>query len=176
MVGEIRDPETAQIAVQSALTGHLVFTTVHANSVFDVLSRFMHMGIDPHSFVAALNAILAQRLIRIICNQCAEAVMPPRELLDESGISVAGAARYSFRIGRGCKHCRGSGYRGRKAIGELLVLDDELREAIVARAPVRQLKEMALRSGVRFIRHSALALVRRGETTIEETNRVTTLA
>jgi general secretion pathway protein E len=176
MVGEIRDPETAQIAVQSALTGHLVFTTVHANSVFDVLSRFLHMGIDPHSLVAALNAILAQRLIRMVCAHCAVAATPSRELLEESGIAAAGAASFDFRVGRGCEHCRGSGYRGRKAIGELLILNDELREAVVARAPVRQLKEMAQRCGVRFIRHSAIALVAGGETTLEETNRVTTMA
>ena len=177
MVGEIRDPETAQIAIQSALTGHLVFTTVHANSVFDVLSRFVHMGVDAYSFVSALNGILAQRLIRINCTHCSERLAP----------AVRGAARirhragglagsFEFRVGRGCTHCRGSGYRGRRAIGEILVLNDELREAIVNRAPVRQLKEMAVRSGVRFIRNAAIDLVRSGETTIEEINRVTALA
>jgi len=176
MVGEIRDPETAQIAIQSALTGHLVFTTVHANSVFDVLSRFAHMGVDPYSFTSALNGILAQRLVRIVCGQCAEAHPPTREQLEESGIPLAYAAAFHFRIGRGCQHCRGSGYRGRKAVGELLVLNDELREAIIARAPVRQLKEMALKSGSRFLRSAAVDLVRRGETTIEEVNRVTAMA
>jgi general secretion pathway protein E len=176
MVGEIRDPETAQIAIQSALTGHLVFTTVHANSVFDVVSRFVHMGVEPYSFVSALNAVLAQRLIRIVCGQCAETAMPARDLLDESGISVAMTASFHFRTGRGCKHCRGSGYAGRKAIGELLTMNDELREAIVARVPVRQLKELAAKSGARLIRSAALDLVRRGETTIEEVNRVTSLA
>jgi general secretion pathway protein E len=176
MVGEIRDPETAQIAIQSALTGHLVFTTVHANSVFDVLSRFAHMGVDPYSFTSALNGILAQRLVRIVCSQCAEAHPPTREQLEESGIPLAYAAAFHFRIGRGCQHCRGSGYRGRKAVGELLVLNDELREAIIARAPVRQLKEMALKSGSRFLRSAAVDLVRRGETTIEEVNRVTAMA
>jgi general secretion pathway protein E len=176
MVGEIRDPETAQIAIQSALTGHLVFTTVHANSVFDVVSRFVHMGVEPYSFVSALNGVMAQRLIRIVCPQCAEGVMPPRELLEESGIPVAAAAGFHFRTGRGCKHCRGSGYRGRKAIGELLTLNDELREAVVARVPVRQLKELAVKSGARLIRHAALDLVKRGETTIEEVNRVTSMA
>ncbi|MCC6631802.1 MAG: type II/IV secretion system protein [Gammaproteobacteria bacterium] len=176
MVGEIRDPETAQIAIQSALTGHLVFTTVHANSVFDVLSRFAHMGVDPYSFTSALNGILAQRLVRIVCSQCAEAHPPTREQLEESGIPLAYAAAFHFRIGRGCQHCRGSGYRGRKAVGELLVLNDELREAIIARAPVRQLKEMALKAGSRFLRSAAVDLVRRGETTIEEVNRVTAMA
>jgi general secretion pathway protein E len=176
MVGEIRDPETAQIAIQSALTGHLVFTTVHANNVFDVLSRFVHMGVDPYSFVSALNGILAQRLIRIVCHQCAEAIPAPGELTDELGTSIAELAGPVFRGARGCSHCRGTGYRGRKAIGELLLLDDELREAIVARVPVRQLKELAAKSGVRLIRSAAIDLVRAGETTIEEANRVTAMA
>jgi general secretion pathway protein E len=176
MVGEIRDPDTAQIAIQSALTGHLVFTTVHANNVFDVLSRFVHMDVDPYSFVAALNGILAQRLIRIVCSSCSELVMPSRELLTESGIPVDRGRRFPFRSGRGCPHCRGSGFRGRKAIGELLVLNDEIREAIVGRVPVRQLKELAEKSGIRLIRRAAIDLVCNGETTIEEANRVTTMA
>ena len=176
MVGEIRDPETAQIAIQSALTGHLVFTTVHANNVFDVMGRFVHMGVDSYSFVAALSAILAQRLVRVVCEQCAVSYIPSRRLLEESQLEVSSHAAYEFRVGRGCKHCRGTGYRGRKAVGELLVLNDEIREAIIARAPVRQLKELAQRSGVRLIRQSALELVRRGETTLEEVNRVTTMA
>jgi general secretion pathway protein E len=176
MVGEIRDSETAQIAIQSALTGHLVFTTVHANNVFDVVSRFTHMGVDTYSFVSALSGVLAQRLIRIVCEQCAERYVPSRQLLEESQLSVAASAAYNFTIGRGCQHCRGSGYRGRKAIGELLVLNDELREAIINRAPVRQLKEMSQKGGVRLIRSVALDLVRNGETTLEEVNRVTVMA
>jgi len=176
MVGEIRDPETAQIAIQSALTGHLVFTTVHANNVFDVMGRFVHMGVDTYSFVAALSGILAQRLVRVVCEQCATSHTPSRRLLEESQLPIAAHAAYEFRIGMGCSHCRGTGYRGRKAVGELLILDDELREAIIARAPVRQLKELAHRKGIRLIRQSALDLVRRGETTLEEVNRVTTMA
>jgi general secretion pathway protein E len=176
MVGEIRDSETAQIAIQSALTGHLVFTTVHANNVFDVVSRFTHMGVDTYSFVSALSGVLAQRLIRVVCEQCAEPHVPSRQLLEESQLSVAASAAYNFTIGRGCAHCRGSGYRGRKAIGELLVLNDELREAIINRAPVRQLKELSQKGGVRLIRSVALDLVRRGETTLEEVNRVTVMA
>jgi general secretion pathway protein E len=176
MVGEIRDPETAQIAIQSALTGHLVFTTVHANNVFDVVSRFVHMGVDPHSFVSALSAVMAQRLVRIVCEQCSEAHMPSRELLEESNVPVVTSASYRFRKGRGCGHCRGTGYHGRKAIGELLVLNDEMREAIVNRAPVRQLKELARQAGVQLIRTAALDLVRRGLTTVEEVNRVTVMA
>jgi len=169
MVGEIRDPETAQIAIQSALTGHLVFTTVHANNVFDVLSRFVHMGVDPYSFVAALNGILAQRLIRLVCRQCTEAAA-----LEAGTVEVA--AGTMLQLARGCAHCRGTGYRGRKAIGELLTLDDELREAIVAKAPIRRLKELAARAGVQLIREAALDLVRSGETTLEEANRVTAMA
>jgi general secretion pathway protein E len=176
MVGEIRDPETAQIAIQSALTGHLVFTTVHANNVFDVVSRFVHMGVDTYSFVSALSGVLAQRLVRVICTQCSQSYLPSPELLEESRISVVTTASFRFRKGQGCKHCRGTGYRGRKAVGELLVLNDEMREAIVNRAPVRQLKELASTAGVRLLRHSALELVRRGETTLEEVNRVTVMA
>lgn len=149
MVGEIRDPETAEIAVQSALTGHLVFTTVHANNVFDVVGRFMHMGVDPFNFASALNAVLAQRLVRTFCKAC---------------------------LGKGCGDCRGTGYRGRKAVAELLVLDDELRELIVSRAPARKLKDAARARGTGTLREAALRLVERGETTLEEINRVTSVA
>jgi len=176
MVGEIRDPETAQIAIQSALTGHLVFTTVHANNVFDVLGRFQHMGVDTYSFVAALNGILAQRLLRIVCSQCAEATVPTHQLLDETGITAGAVGDYTFRAGTGCRHCRGTGYRGRVAVGELLVLNDDLREAIIERAPVRRLKELARAGGSRFLRHAALDLVKQGRTTLEEVNRVTAMA
>jgi general secretion pathway protein E len=176
MVGEIRDPETAQIAIQSALTGHLVFTTVHANNVFDVMGRFTHMGVEPYSFVAALSGVLAQRLVRIVCEQCAETYRPSRSLLEESRLSISSHAGDEFRIGRGCSRCRGTGYHGRKAVGELMVLNDELREAIIGRVPVRQLKELAHKSGVKLIRNAALDLVRSGQTTLEEVNRVTTMA
>jgi type IV pilus assembly protein PilB len=121
MVGEIRDPETANIAVQSALTGHLVFTTVHANNVFDVIGRFMHMNVDPYGFVAALNAILAQRLVRLVCPHCAEDYRPDEALLQESGVSLEMSHAFRFRIGRGCRECRGSGYKGRRAIAELIL-------------------------------------------------------
>jgi general secretion pathway protein E len=173
MVGEIRDPETANIAVQSALTGHLVFTTVHANNVFDVIGRFMHMNVDLFSFVSALNAILAQRLLRLICPHCGEDCRPDAALLRESGLTEAQAASFRFRIGRGCRECRGSGYKGRKAIAELMILNDELRELITARAPVRQLKEAARTSGTRFLRDAAFEAVKKGESTLEEINRVT---
>jgi len=173
MVGEIRDPETANIAVQSALTGHLVFTTVHANNVFDVIGRFMHMNVDLFGFVSALNAILAQRLLRFICPHCGEDTKPDAALLKESGLTEAQAASFRFRIGRGCRECRGSGYKGRKAIAELMILNDELRELITARAPVRQLKEAARTSGTRFLRDAALEAVKKGESTLEEINRVT---
>ena len=173
MVGEIRDPETANIAVQSALTGHLVFTTVHANNVFDVIGRFVHMNVDLFGFVSALNAILAQRLVRLVCPHCGEDYRPDAALLKESGLTEAQAASFHFRTGRGCRECRGSGYKGRKAIAELMILNDELRELITTRAPVRQLKEAARTSGTRFLRDAAFAAVKNGESTLEEINRVT---
>jgi len=146
MVGEIRDPETAQIAVQAALTGHLVFSTVHANNVFDVLGRFEHMAVDPYTFVSALNGIVAQRLVRVFCTHC---------------------------HGKGCTECRGTGFKGRRAIGECLVLDDELRELIAARAPVRAIKEAARARGTRLLRESAQDMVRQGLTSQAEIDRIT---
>ena len=174
MVGEIRDPETAEIAVQSALTGHLVYTTVHANNVFDVIGRFTHMGVDTYNFVSALNGVMAQRLVRVNCPQCATSDTPGGQLLDDSQVGDPGGFR--FTRGGGCAHCRGTGFRGRKAIGELLPMSDEMRELIVARAPLRQLKDVALSGGTRFLRDAALDLVRAGETTLEEINRVTFVA
>ncbi|HEX5766820.1 MAG TPA: GspE/PulE family protein [Burkholderiales bacterium] len=176
MVGEIRDPETANIAVQSALTGHLVFTTVHANNVFDVIGRFMHMNVDLYGFVSALNAILAQRLVRLVCAHCAEPEVPSADLLRESGLAREATRDWNFRIGKGCRECRGVGYRGRKAIAELLLLNDEMRERITSRAPIRTLKDTAAANGTRFLREAALEAVRRGETTLEEINRVTFVA
>ncbi len=176
MVGEIRDSETAQIAVQAALTGHLVFTTVHANNVLDVIGRFMHMGVDPYNFVSAMNGIMAQRLIRTICSHCAEDVQPDAQLLEDSGISLEVAAGMRFKFAKGCGHCRGTGYRGRKAVAELLILNDELREMIVAREPIRKLKEAAKRSGMRTIREAAIEAVGNGLTTLQEINRVTFVA
>ena len=173
MVGEIRDSETAQIAVQAALTGHLVFTTVHANNVLDVIGRFMHMGVDPYNFVSAMNGIMAQRLIRSICPHCAEDYQPDNQLLADSGISQEMAIGMKFKEAKGCGHCRGTGYRGRKAVAELLILNDELREMIVAREPIRKLKEAAKRSGMRTIREAALEAVGNGLTTLQEINRVT---
>jgi general secretion pathway protein E len=173
MVGEIRDTETANIAVQSALTGHLVFTTVHANNVFDVIGRFMHMNVDLYGFVSALNGILAQRLVRVVCPHCAEDDQPSKDLLVESGLDSKSVKGWKFRIGKGCRECRGAGYRGRKAIAELMILNDEIRELITRRAPARELKEAAARAGTRFLRDAALDAVRAGETTLQEINRVT---
>ena len=173
LVGEIRDPETAQIAIQSALTGHLVFTSVHANNVFDVLGRFLHMGVDTYSFVSALNGILAQRLVRVLCPQCAESYAPAAGELTAAGCTPVQATHARLRRGRGCGHCRGTGYKGRQAIGEVLRLTDELREMIVARAPIRNIKEAARANGTRFLRESALALALAGMTTLEEIDRVT---
>lgn len=176
MVGEIRDSETAQIAVQAALTGHLVFTTVHANNVLDVIARFMHMGVDPYNFVSAVNGIMAQRLVRVLCPHCSEDEQPSAELLEESAISAETASRMRFKHTKGCGHCRGTGYKGRKALAELLVLNDELREMIVAREPIRKLKEAAKRSGMRTIREAAIDAVAEGMTTLQEINRVTFVA
>ena len=176
MVGEIRDPETAQIAIQSALTGHLVFTTVHANNVFDVIGRFMHMGVDMYSLVSALNGVLAQRLLRVNCVHCAVEEQPTPELLKSSGLGADEVGDWHFKVGKGCGHCRGSGFKGRKAIAEVLHLNDEIRELIVARAPIRQLKKAAQDNGTRLLRASALDLVRKGETTLTEINRVTFIA
>ena len=173
MVGEIRDADTAQIAVQSALTGHLVFTTVHANNVFDVIGRFIHMGVDPYSFVSALNGIVAQRLLRVNCTHCAVLVVPTTELMELSGLDKEKTADFNFKQGSGCGHCRGTGYRGRRAVAEILLMTDVLRELIVARAPIGQIKEAAARGGTRNLREAALALVSHGETTLEEINRVT---
>jgi general secretion pathway protein E len=176
MVGEIRDGDTAQIAVQSALTGHLVFTTVHANNVFDVIGRFLHMGVDPYSFTAALNGVMAQRLVRMNCIHCAADDIPDAELLAHSRLSAEAVRGFTFRAGRGCGQCRGSGFRGRKAIAETLLLNDELRELIATRQPIRAIKEAARRIGTRDLRQSALDLVRAGETTLAEINRVTFVA
>ncbi len=176
MVGEIRDAETAQIAVQSALTGHLVFTTLHANNVFDVISRFLHMNVEAYSLVAALNGVMAQRLVRVICPHCAEDFVPSDALLKDSRLTRDAVGGYRFRQGRGCGQCRGSGFRGRKAIAELLALDDELREMIIAREPLRRLKEAGRARGMKSLREAALESVARGETTLEEINRVTFVA
>jgi len=176
MVGEIRDPETAEIAVQSALTGHLVYTTVHANSVFDVIGRFLHMGVDTFNLASALNAVMAQRLVRTICEACAVDTSPSMDLLEKSRITANEGARFRFRVGTGCALCRGTGFRGRKAIAELMEMDDELREMLAARAPTRQLKAKARAAGTRSLREAALDLVRRGLTTLEEANRVTSVA
>jgi general secretion pathway protein E len=176
LVGEIRDSETAQIAVQSALTGHLVFTTVHANNVFDVIGRFMHMGVDPYSFVSALNGIVAQRLLRVICTHCSADYQPGPQLLLDSGIDPAKAGSFVFKHGMGCGVCRGSGFKGRKAIAEILHLNDEIRELIVAREPIRKIKDAARRNGTRYLRDAAVDLVRAGETSLQEINRVTFVA
>lgn len=173
MVGEIRDSDTAQIAVQAALTGHLVFTTVHANNVFDVIGRFLNMQVDTHSFVASLNCILAQRLVRLICEHCVVDEYPDASLLEESHLSDQEIDSIQFKHGQGCGHCRGTGYKGRMAIAELLVMDDEIREVIVTRQPVRKLKAIAEEKGFIPLRQAAIEAVREGKTTLEEINRIT---
>lgn len=173
MVGEIRDRETAEIAVQAALTGHLVFTTVHANNVFDVIGRFAHMGVDAYNFVSSLTGVLAQRLVRINCPECTQAAEPSVQDLQRAGVAVEDTSSWTFKAGSGCAHCHGTGYKGRRAIVELLPLNDELRGLIVARAPVAELKLVARRYGMCSLRESALARVRAGETTLREADRVT---
>ncbi len=170
MVGEIRDAETAQIAVQAALTGHLVFSTVHANNAFDVIGRFMHMGLDLYNVVSALNAVLAQRLMRLNCRHCAAPVTVDPAQLARHGLQ---AGVHRFMKGEGCGHCRGTGYRGRRAVAELLRLDDGLRDLIASRAPMSQIKEAARSRGMKPLRQQALAAVCRGESTFEELDRVT---
>jgi len=172
MVGEIRDAETAEIAVQSALTGHLVLSTVHANSVFDVFSRFAHMGVDPHALASALNGIWAQRLLRTVCTNCAEPVRADADIVARLELDTDfDDAR--LVAGRGCGDCRGTGYRGRRAIAELLVMNDNLRELITERASVVRIKEAARRNGTRSLREAALALALAGETSLAEVLRVT---
>ena len=173
MVGEIRDTETAQIAIQSALTGHLVFTTVHANNVVDVLGRFLNMGVEEYQFVSALNCVLAQRLVRTICSECKRRVdVEPREL-EESGLDPSLAAEYTFFEGGGCIECGGTGYRGRTAICELLDLSDNIREMILSRRPTSEIKNAARAEGMRFLRESAVARALAGTTTLHEINKVT---
>jgi type IV pilus assembly protein PilB len=175
MVGEIRDQETAQIAINSALTGHLVFTTVHANNVTDVIGRFINMGVEPYNFVSALNCIMAQRLVRVICENCKKRVTYSSEVLKESGLDVAEWSKVEFYEGVGCLECSGSGYRGRTAITELLDLSDRIREMIIDRRPTSEIKRAAREGGMTFLRESGLRKVRGGSTTLREINKVTFL-
>jgi type IV pilus assembly protein PilB len=173
MVGEIRDNETAQIAIQSALTGHLVFTTVHANNVTDVIGRFINMGVEPYNFVSALNCILAQRLIRVVCVHCKKPVRYSSEVLRASGLDPDKWGAVQFVEGAGCLECSGTGFRGRSAISELLDLSDHIREMIISRRPTSEIKRAAGEEGMTFLRDSALAKVREGITTLKEINKVT---
>src|SRR5438105_2086797 len=173
MVGEIRDSETAQIAIQSALTGHLVFTTVHANNVVDVIGRFLNMGVEPYNFVSALNCILAQRLVRLICDNCRKEVRYPPEELEASGLDPTQWANVPLYEGEGCIECAGTGFRGRTAIHELLDLTDRIRELILDKRPSSEIRRAAREEGMRFLRESALDKVRIGATTLKEINKVT---
>src|SRR6187431_959672 len=173
MVGEIRDNETAQIAIQSALTGHLVFTTVHANNVLDVLGRFLNMGVEAYQFVSALNCVLAQRLVRTICNHCKRPVKVTRLLLEESGLDPSLEHTQTFYEGIGCIECGGTGYKGRMAICELLDLSDHIREMILEKRPTSEIKKAAREEGMRFLRESAVEQVLAGVTTLREVNKVT---
>jgi type II secretory ATPase GspE/PulE/Tfp pilus assembly ATPase PilB-like protein len=173
MVGEIRDEETAQIAIQSALTGHLVFTTVHANNVTDVIGRFINMGVEPYNFVSALNCILAQRLVRVVCEHCKKMAKPTVEEMKASALDPALWSQVLLANGAGCLECAGSGYHGRAAISELLDLTDNIREMIINRRPTSEIKRAAKDSGMTFLRDAGLAMVRRGITTLKEINKVT---
>src|ERR1700676_890535 len=173
MVGEIRDQETAQIAINSALTGHLVFTTVHANNTTDVIGRFINMGVEPYNFVSALNCIMAQRLVRVICESCKKKVAYSPEVLIESGLQPGEWTNIDMYEGEGCLECSGSGYHGRSAISELLDLSDHIREMIISRRPTSEIKRVAREEGMTFLRDSALSKVREGLTTLKEINKVT---
>jgi len=173
MVGEIRDEETASIAIQSALTGHLVFTTVHANNVVDVLGRFLNMNVDLYNFVSALNCVLAQRLVRRICPHCKRPARISRTALEESGLSPSLYADQVFYEGAGCLECNGTGFLGRLAVSELLDLSDRIRELILERRPGSEIKRAAKGEGMRFLRESALEKVLQGVTTLREINKVT---
>jgi type IV pilus assembly protein PilB len=173
MVGEIRDTETAQIAINSALTGHLVFTTVHANNVVDVLGRFLNMGVEAYNFVSALNCILAQRLVRLICEFCKKEVHYSTEELEASGLDPAEWAKVPFYEGEGCIECSGTGFRGRTAIHELLELTDNVREMILAKKPSSEIRRAARDEGMHFLRESAIDRVKGGLTTLREINKVT---
>jgi type IV pilus assembly protein PilB len=175
MVGEIRDQETAQIAINSALTGHLVFTTVHANNTTDVIGRFINMGVEPYNFVSALNCIMAQRLVRLICEGCKKKVSYSPEVLTQSGLDPAEWTSVPMFEGGGCLECSGSGYHGRSAISELLALSDPIREMIINRRPTSEIKRAAKEEGMSFLRESALRKVRAGLTTLREINKVTFL-
>src|SRR2546422_1049475 len=172
-ITQIRDNETAQIAIQSALTGHLVFTTVHANNVVDVLGRFLNMGVEPYNFVSALNCILAQRLVRLICEPCKRPIETPVELFEESGIKPEEWQGVVFYEGAGCPRCNQTGFRGRTAVGELLELSDRIRELILDKRPSSEIRRAAHDEGMASLRESALERVRLGLTTLKEINKVT---
>lgn len=173
MVGEIRDPETAQIAIQSALTGHLVFTTVHANNVFDVIGRFLHMQVDPYSFISALNCILAQRLVRLLCPRCKVPVRYGALQLAESGLDPARHAETVFFEPKGCSECNFTGYQGRTAIAEILELSDPIRELILEKRPLSEVKKRAKAEGMVFLREAGMDKVLAGMTGLKDLNKVT---
>jgi type IV pilus assembly protein PilB len=176
MVGEVRDPETAQIAVQSALTGHLVFTTVHANNAFDVIGRFVHMGVEPYNFVSAINCVLAQRLVRVLCARCKVRSEVSPELLQESGLDPDLYQDQEFYDAEGCDDCAGTGFVGRTAVGELLDMSDRIRQMVLEHKPSSEIKQAAREEGMTTLRDSALEKVFAGVTTLREINKVTFVA
>jgi len=175
MVGEIRDAETAQIAIQSALTGHLVFTTVHANNAFDVIGRFVNMGIEPYNFVSSLNCILAQRLVRMLCRNCREPMTVTSAQAEDLGLHYAEFKEVILFQPVGCLDCHGTGYHGRQCITEFLDLTDPIREMILDRRPPSEIRKRAVAEGMSTLRQAALGKVREGITSVKEINRVTFL-
>lgn len=173
MVGEIRDGETAAISIQAALTGHTVFTSVHANNILDVIQRFRHMGVDAYAMTSAINGVVAQRLLRRICEHCSVPWTPDAHFLEQSGLARELIEGHVYRIGKGCSHCRGTGYRGRMAIAEFMVMDDAIRELIVSQAPISHLKAAVRDRGTRFLRATALESAAHGATSLQEVARVT---
>ena len=172
LIGEIRDPETAQIAIQSAQTGHLVFSTIHANNVFEVFGRFAHMGIDRFNFVSSLICIAGQRLARVLCPDCKIPYSPSYQLMEELGIANQKREGISFFKAKGCNECSGTGYKGRTSIMEMLLIDNEIRELVAGGRQSHRIEEVAATKGMRSLRQSALDLVIEGKTTVEEINRI----
>jgi general secretion pathway protein E len=172
LVGEIRDGETAGIAVQAALTGHLVMSSVHANTAFSVLERFLYLGVEPASFVEALQGVVAQRLVRRICEHCARDATPDAELAGKARLAPAQLRTGRFRQGRGCEACRGTGFHGRLALAEVLRIDDALKDALLRRESAAALRDIARRSGHVGVREIALESAAAGLTTLQEILRV----
>jgi type II secretory ATPase GspE/PulE/Tfp pilus assembly ATPase PilB-like protein len=170
MVGEVRDAESAQIAIRMAITGHLVFSTLHTNDAVSAISRLMDMGIEPYLIPSSVEGIIAQRLVRKICEKCKTSFTPPKKVLEQLGVDEA---KIKFYTGEGCPACRYSGYSGRTAIFEVLSLNNNLKSLISAKAPWELIKKQALSSGMKTLRQDGLEKAKAGITTLEEVLKVT---